>query len=54
MRLPDVPWLLCRTLAELALLPFHVAWFLLRRGAIKREIRAVLEDSARARARSSR
>jgi hypothetical protein len=50
MRLPDIPYLLCKTLAELVLLPFHVAWFLVRRGAIRREIREVLTDSARARA----
>ena len=34
MRLPDIPYLLCKTLAELIALPFHVAWFLVRRGAI--------------------
>lgn len=39
-------WLLGRTLLELALLPWHIFAFLLRRTRIRADIRAILERSA--------
>lgn len=43
--------LLCQTLGELFVLPVHLVWFVVRRRAIRREIRATLEharDASRA------
>jgi len=43
----DIPYLLAKTLIELAVLPIHVTWFLLRHKRIQRDVREVLEASAK-------
>jgi hypothetical protein len=39
--------LLVRQLLDIALLPVHVLVFLVRRGAIRRDLRRLIEDSSR-------